>query len=120
MSLPSAWSTTRLTGYYITPSGEPEVGYVEFRVYPEQRIRVESQKTILVPGVIKVDLDGEGRFDIQIPSSNDPDISPHFRWHVRERFQPNKRFSYLIEVPHDEEEVDISDLEHHSVGINVG
>lgn len=115
-----AWSTVRLTGRYLDPEGNPESGRIEFRVFPSSRIRVVPDSTIVVPDVIRVDLDDEGRFEIDIPSTNDPDIQPSFRWHVRERFLPNRLFSYLIEISHEEEELDISDLEHITLGAPLG
>lgn len=120
MSIPEEWTTVTLSGTYLNTNGEPEVGKIEFKIHPNKRIKVLGAGTVIIPEPIRVELDETGSFTIEIPSTNDPNIDPHFRWHVRERFFPNKLFSYFIQIPYDAESLNIADLEHDDVGAPLG
>lgn len=108
MSFPENWTRVRVKGRYILPTGIPAQGHIVFTVHPHGRIVNTADNTIVIPEDIKVVLDEDGGFSAMIPSTNDPDIHPHFRWHIRESFTHNRRFNYYIELPWDIAELDLS------------
>lgn len=108
MAFPENWTQVQVTGRYITPTGEPVSGKVEFSIFPNRRIINPSDGTIIVPETIVAVLNNEGEFTTLLPATNDPDVNPQFSWKVRESFSPNMRFNYYIDVPYDLETLDIS------------
>lgn len=70
MSLPDNWTLITVTGTYLTREGAPAAGYIVFK---SGQIVVIDGVTI-VPSEIQAVLDANGHFEIQLPSTNDPDL----------------------------------------------
>ena len=105
MSLPVDYQTCRVTGRWVTIYGEPAVGYIQF--FPHAtRIVSAATETVVLPGEVVAELDENGEIDINLPSTDDPDITPlGFTWRVVERV--DRGTVYDIEAPHDTD-VDLS------------
>ncbi len=97
MSLPSSWGTVRVYGTYTLRDGEPAVGSV---IFHSPQIVVVGGVTI-VPRNIVCELDEDGFFEYDLPSTDDPDIAPGgWAYTVRERFDGGGgRAAYEISVP---------------------
>lgn len=97
MSLPSSWGTVRVYGTYTLRDGEPAVGSV---IFHSPQIVVVGGVTI-VPRNIVCELDEDGFFEYDLPSTDDPDIAPDgWVYTVRERFDGGGgRAAYEISVP---------------------
>jgi len=97
MSLPSSWGTVRVYGTYTLRDGEPAVGSV---IFHSPQIVVVGGVTI-VPRNIVCELDEDGFFEYDLPSTDDPDIAPDgWAYTVRERFDGGGgRAAYEISVP---------------------
>lgn len=108
MAFPESWTRVLVTGKYVLANGVPARGKVEFSVYPPRRIVSAEDGTVVIPETLVAELDQDGGFSMLVPATDDPDIHPHFAWHVRESFLPNKRFNYYVEISHDLETLDIS------------
>lgn len=106
---PTNWSVVKVTAQYKNPDGTPAQGRVKFNMNTPGRVINQDAALIVSPLQVVAELDAEGRIEIDLPSSNDPDVTPLFTWKVTEFFSPgNRLFSYEIEIPHDVTEVDLS------------
>jgi hypothetical protein len=107
MALPDNISLITLTGQYLDFQGEPILGQV--KVYPSQVLIDSAADRIIIPSVLTTDL-SSGSFSIQIPITNDPDVSPtNFNYIFEESFEGGR--TYSIQLPSSlGASVDISDL----------
>lgn len=73
MALPANITLITLTGQYLDFKGLPIDGQV--KIYPSQVLIDSAADRIIIPTVITTDL-VNGAFSVQVPVTNDPDVSP--------------------------------------------
>ena len=107
MALPGNITLITLTGQYLDFKGDPILGQV--KIYPSQVLIDAAADRIIIPTVITTDL-VSGSFSIQVPVTNDPDVSPlNYNYLFEESFEGGR--TYLIQLPSSlGASVDISDL----------
>lgn len=107
MALPGNITLITVTGQYIDFKGDPILGQVKF--FPSQVLIDAAADRIIIPTVITIDLVA-GAFSVQIPITNDPDVSPlNYNYLYEESFEGGS--SYIIQVPSSlGASVDITDL----------
>lgn len=117
MALPANWSTVTVTGRFVSVAGYPMAGRVTF----SSTVRVvDGGESVIVPASSKdVTLDSDGAFSVDLPATDDPDISPNFYYEVYEQLtntapanaaDKERRAKYLIQLPAAAPAVDLSDL----------
>ncbi len=116
MAIPSNWSVVTVTAQYINPDGSFAQGRVKFNINTPGHIANEGASMIMFPKQVVVELDNEGRISVDLPASNDPDVTPSFTWKVTEYLLPNRIFTYEIEIPHDVATLDLSHAEEATGG----
>lgn len=91
------WQTVPVTAQFVEISGEPAVGSITFKPVPVRMIDAKSLVTVLgTPW--EVYLDDEGKLDIDLPATDDDDVTPiEFTYQVTENFEGGS--TYFIEVP---------------------
>lgn len=106
MALPASWALVPVTATYKRrDDGQPAKGQVLFT--SPQIVVVDGQ--IVVPHSVMGKLDANGQLSVELPSTNDPDISPGgWTWQVHERVEGLNRQAWSIEVPHDSPGIDLS------------
>lgn len=97
-ALPSNFNTGQVTGRFVDLQGRFEQGKVTFTA---RAPRLESDATdTVVVGVPIVVFLVNGEIDIQLPATNDPDITPTgFTYQVTEEFSNGYIRQYDIDVP---------------------
>ena len=111
MALPANLSTVTITGTYIDLNGTPLNGSIQFEMDdPLETLSSPAVNVTVVPSPIVVSV--AGSFSAVVPTTNDPDISPQFRYRVTETFPAlNVTRTYRIEVPFDSPStLDIADI----------
>lgn len=96
MALPVEYDQVTVYGRYTYLSGEPVVGDLAFsgKIFAT----AAASHTTIVPSPITVRLDPDGQFSVQLPATDDPDVSPNdWTYTVTERFPGGRQFE--IEVP---------------------
>jgi hypothetical protein len=97
MSLPADWSTVRVTARYLLRDGGVPSGSVTFS---SPQI-VLADGAIVMPVDIVATLDETGAIDIQLPATNDPDVSPQgWAYTVQERIDgcAGRRFAMAVDA----------------------
>lgn len=97
MSLPADWSTVRVTARYALRDGRVPTGSVTFS--SPQILRADG--VIVMPADIVATLDADGAIDIQLPATNDPDVSPQgWAYTVQERIDgcAGRRFAMTADA----------------------
>ena len=97
MTLPSDWATIRVTARYLLRDGSVPTGHVTFS---SPQI-VLADGAIVMPVDIVATLDGNGAVDIQLPATNDPDVSPAgWAYTVQERIDgcAGRRFAMAVDA----------------------
>lgn len=90
-------NTIRVTGTYVVlPDGVPASGKVIFT--PTAVLQDPAADLIILPATIEVILDAFGSFEVLLPASDDPDITPIFTYQVQEVVAGGR--TYSIEVPY--------------------
>lgn len=104
MSLPAAWRIVPVTATYRYRDGSPVRGEVRF----------ESAKRLVVdgvnvgPGRVTATLDAEGRIALELPSTNDPDLSvTGWVYTVTEHF-PGGRKPFELAVDYEAVGIDLA------------
>lgn len=87
-------STVTVTGEYVDVQGTPIAGQMIFRVPKALRNQVADQ--ILIPSQYVVTLDANGRFQVVLPASNDPDWHETFEYTITESFAGGRTFSAVL------------------------
>lgn len=83
MPLPSDMDTVTVTGTYVGVDGSPAQGSVTFTAVT--RLRSAATHTSILPSRVVGTLDGSGHLSVQIPATDDPDITPPgWVWQVEE------------------------------------
>lgn len=97
MTLPADWATVRVTAHYLLRDGSVPTGTVTFS--SPQVLRADG--AIVMPVDIVATLDGTGAIDIQLPATNDPDVSPAgWAYTVQERIDgcAGRRFAMAVDA----------------------
>ncbi len=97
MPHPASWSLREVQALYFAAdgSGTVPVGDVEFRL--SSAVVVASAMGL--PTTITVPLESDGGFTVELPTTDDPDVSPGgLTWEVHEHI-PGGRAKYSITVP---------------------
>lgn len=107
MALPGNITLITLTGQYLDFQGDPVLGQV--KIYPSQVLIDAAADRIIIPTVLTTDLTG-GSFSVQVPVTNDPDVSPlNYNYLYEESFEGGS--TYIIQLPSSlGASVDISDI----------
>lgn len=99
MALPADFNTTRVYGKYVTLDGKIGQGCIKFTPKPYLQLRSASTQTAILPAVFTAVLDAEGSFEIDLPSTDDPDISDvEWQYVVRQDVSGFLR-TFVIDVP---------------------
>jgi hypothetical protein len=97
MTFPADWTKITVTGTYLRRDGTPASGRVNFSA--PQIVTVGGQ--IIVPTGVVGELDENGSITVDLPATDDPDITPAgWTWTVEEIVQGLNRAPFDIEVPH--------------------
>lgn len=105
--LPEDLDLCRVTGRWVTTAGMPVRGSVRF-VPLANRLVSPATATVVLPHPVVANLNEVGEIDIEIPATDDPDISPvGWTWEVTEEFPRGQR--YTIEAPA-EGHIDLSEV----------
>lgn len=97
MTLPADWSTVRVTARYLLRDGGVPTGSVTFS--SPQILRADG--AIVMPVDIVAQLDDNGAIDLQLPATNDPDVSPAgWAYTVQERIDgcAGRRFAMAVDA----------------------
>jgi hypothetical protein len=110
VALPAEFDKACVHSKYVNLDGTVPKGRVTFR--GGMMLRATGVDTIILPSTFSVNLDAEGEFTVQLPTTDDPDITPYdWLYEVEEKFDTFSR-SYYIEVPFDTVGcIEIADLE---------
>lgn len=94
MSLPASWSAVRVFGTYLQFDGSPAVGSVTFESAYAVHVDGDDGKPVCVlPRLLTVPLDASGHFETDLPTTDDPDITPTgWAYHVREQIAGGREF----------------------------
>lgn len=100
MPLTPNWNLIQVVGTYVDMSGNPMSGTVTFTPDVSVTIAEDSvYKQLIVPLTISATLDGSGHFSVNLPASDDPDITPRgWTYNVVETMGSFTR-KYAITVP---------------------
>lgn len=98
VGLPEQWDFRRIKGQRIDFLGQPGQGTVRFTP-TAPRIKERNTYAIIFARSREVNLDQEGRFEIDLPVSvGDEDVTPFFQYNVVEDLQGAPTYSYVIEI----------------------
>ena len=98
MTLPADYDTVTVRGGYVYLDGSPAAGRVTFT--GKTIATSAATRTMIVPATITATLDNTGRFEIQLPATNDPDIQPNgWTYKVEEKFNAGGGRTFEIDVP---------------------
>ncbi|MGW0136232.1 hypothetical protein [Streptomyces sp. NPDC003299] len=101
MALPANITTVTVFGRYIDFTGTPMQGTVTFT--PSQRYVTNPGADVLIfSAPLVATLDSDGAFSIEVPATDDPDVTPQgFTWQVVETFNRKAGRTFSIAVPMD-------------------
>lgn len=95
MTFPPSWNKVNVYGTFLDGSGDPASGWVRFDML--QPVTVASQ--VVDPTSLWAFLDSTGSISIDIPATDDPDISPTgWAWRVTE-YVAGSLTSFFLQVP---------------------
>ena len=104
MTLPANWTLVPVTGTFTLRNGTPASGWVTFE--SQQIVSIGGQ--VIVPKTLTAYLDGTGSIAINLPSTNDPELSvTGWAYSVTEHI-PDGRPPYLLEVPYSAGTIDLA------------
>lgn len=94
MPLPAGWALITVTGTFLDREGTPMDGFVHF--HSGQVVVVGG--TIVVPKTITAELDENGSFEVELPSTDDPDLNvTGWAYTVEEDFEGGRTYSIFVE-----------------------
>lgn len=98
MALPGNFATRPVQGTYVSLAGKPMSGEIEFAIEP---ILVDgAASVIIIPVPLPAELDENGHFSIDVPVTDDPDVSPSpFRYRVTEKLVGGVGRNFYLDVP---------------------
>lgn len=101
MALPANYSTVPVFGRYIDFAGAPAQGTVTFE--PSLKyVKDPGADVLILSTALVATLDGTGAFSIEIPATDDPDVTPSgFTWNVTEHLNGRTWRTFSISVPQD-------------------
>lgn len=98
MVLPTDYDTVPVRGKYVYLDGSPAAGQIRFT--GKVIATSTATDTIIIPATITAQLDENGEFAINVPATDDPDISPgNWTYTVEERLTAGGGRTYEIDVP---------------------
>lgn len=93
MTFPATWTKVRVTCTYLKRDGTPNSGRVVFKS-PQV---IAAGGALVLPTTIIAKLDYSGQIDIEIPSTDDPDISAEgWTWRVSEVIERGRVFNLAV------------------------
>ncbi len=99
MPLPSDLQTGRVEGHLVDAAGDAAQGSVTFSMRP-LRLVSPGTKTIVIRKPITVALDADGIFGVDLPATDDPDITPiGFTYQVEVQLNGGGSYTQDIAVP---------------------
>lgn len=105
MTFPADWTRIRVTGKYLLGDGTPARGRVVFS--SPQIVRIDD--TIVLPVDYVAPLDADGAIAIDLPATNDPDVTPAgWAWRVSECIDGARGRRYAIFVDADGGDIDLA------------
>ena len=109
MSYPADMSTRTVVGTFLQPNGDTGTGTVTFT--PSLRV-TDRADAILMRAPAPVELNTDGYFAIELPCTDDRDLSPtDWYYTVRVRIRGARAFTYNLHLPvGDGSDVDVSSL----------
>lgn len=97
MGFAANWNTVPVTARFLEISGKPAVGSITFKPVPVRMIDANDLTTVISTDW-EVYLDDLGRMKVNLPATDDVDITPiDFTYQVTENFEGGS--TYYIEVP---------------------
>lgn len=104
MALPAAWKLVRVFGRYRRLDGLPNNGSVTLTSRTEVYVNDDDgQRILVVPKVLSATLDANGAFELMVPTTDDPDISPvGWAYDVVESMPGGTRYAIVVPVAMDE------------------
>ncbi|MER6236549.1 hypothetical protein ABT185_10845 [Streptomyces clavifer] len=101
MALPTNYSTVTVFGRYIDFGGTPAQGTVTFA--PSLKyVKDPGANVLILSTELVATLDGTGAFSIEIPATDDPDVTPNgFTWSITEHLNGRTWRTFSISVPQD-------------------
>lgn len=97
MPFPVDWNLVEVRGEYLATDGTPMKGKIMFTPAASRVIDSEV-KVVLIGKTVTVPLDASGKFTVELPAGDDPDVNPTgFNYLVKEDFTGG--LSYYMEVP---------------------
>lgn len=109
MPLPSNYSVRTVHGKWIAlPDGSPATGTVTFTASVAHLVS-SSDELVILTKPITVTLDSSGEATAELPTTDDPDVSPTgFTYSVVEQFSEDEQRAYSIDVPAGTEPVELA------------
>lgn len=104
MTLPESWALVPVTARYAYLDGSTPVGSVRF---DSARVVIVGD-VVVVPRRIVARLDAEGCIALDLPATNDPDLSATGWEYTVTEFFPGGRKAYKLQVDHEAEGIDLS------------
>jgi hypothetical protein len=100
MALTPNWNLITVVGTYVDLSGNPLAGTVSFTpIGTVIEVKDAVYKQIIIPATVTATLNASGTFSINLPASDDPDVTPNgWTYLVVETFGGFTN-SYSITVP---------------------
>lgn len=99
MALPVNYNTVRVWGKFVYLDGTPASGSIKFTGKGTAAVSA-AYDTIILPATITVALDATGSFEVNLPATDDPDITPNgWTYTVEEKFNGGGGRRYDIDVP---------------------
>lgn len=95
MALPVSLSTVTVIGTYVDLLGNPVRGSLSIR--PQTILKESTEKVAIIPVVIQKNFDATGFFSVELPVTNDPDVSPQpFIYEIEENFSGGRIFNIAL------------------------
>ena len=95
---PIDWQASRLVGKVVNLQGVPMVGTITLTPAPAVLLSVATN-TMVVTGPRVITLDAAGAFDVLIPATNDPEITPAgWTYSVKESWVNGRQYSIFAPV----------------------
>ena len=85
MVLPASLNTVAVAGKYVDFLGAAGVGTVTFEPVFAGFLKSIDTDIEIVPKPVIATLDANGEFLVTLPYTNDPDVTPAFKYHVTEK-----------------------------------
>lgn len=101
-------NTLTVTGTYVDLDGQPVAGTVTFM--PSAVLQDPAANQIILPKLITVTLDVNGSFTVQLPATDDPDITPSFTYTVTEQVPGGRTYTFALPINTPGGVLDLADI----------